>query len=283
LKIGIVAKPHIEALKVCNKFIKYALTMGLQVHVYIETLKSLVEQGLHVDSRVKILQKIDDTIDVDVLAIVGGNGTLLRTLHRFRQTPPLILTIRYGRRGFLLDVGPDEIYDRLKDLINGNFFTIEYIRLKSRVEGKDLDIPYALNEVAVLHSEPWSMIRLNILKDSLSILSIDCDGILIATPAGSTAYSLAAGGPIIEHDVDGVVITPIATQQLNIRPIVVKSSSLISIEVRHDSRKACLVIDGVNVAKLDPGNIVKVSKAPSGIKVIRFSRGWFYERLYEGK
>ena len=281
MKMGVVAKPYLDALKICSRLIDYAIDLGFQVHVYKQTLSAMTKLGLPINPKTKVLDELSDRASLDLLAIIGGDGTLLRTLHKFRRNPPPILAIRYGKRGFLLDIGPNEIHDRLVDLLKDRYFTIDYIRLEATVENYAINPPFALNEVAILHLEPWKMIRLNVCKDNVHIFDVNCDGLIVSTPAGSTAYSLSVGGPIVEHSVKALIITPIAPQQLDRRPIVVEDTSIVTVKVEENSPSACLVIDGVNIAELKPGSIVKVRKAQSTVKIIRFRKEWFYERLHK--
>ncbi|MDT7888924.1 MAG: NAD(+)/NADH kinase [Desulfurococcales archaeon] len=285
MKIGIYFKRFSRlasevALKVAEECFKRKL------EVYIE--KTLVDQK-EVENRdvVELVVKhsvgvfmLEDP-EVDVVAVIGGDGTVLRAFHMLGNPRIPIMTIRMGRRGYLLDVTPIEIPDRIEDLARGRYKIVEYLRLGV----KDLEIspPPALNEVAIVSIGIGrsKVVRLKIYKGDKPLYFMEGDGIIIATPIGSTAYSMAAGGPILDHNLKGFVVTPLAPVQTWLRPVVVDMNSKIRVSISEDSPEAYIIIDGQFTTKLQPGSSITVEKYPDPARVIRFHDiDSAYDRLF---
>jgi len=254
--------------------------------VYIE--RTLIENGdLENKDIVDLMKKYSvgvfklETPGVDVIAVIGGDGTLLRVLHMLGNPRIPIMAIRMGRRGYLLDVAPIEISDRIEDLTKGRYKIVEYMRLSIR--DSETTYPPALNEAAIVSIGMGrsKVIRLKIYKDDKPLYFMEGDGIIVATPIGSTAYSMAAGGPILDHNLKGFVITPLAPVQTWLRPIVVDANSKIRVLIAEDSPEAYAIIDGQFSAKLQPGRSLIVERHPDPARVIRFHDiDNAYERLF---
>jgi len=219
--------------------------------------------------------------DVDFIVVVGGDGTLLRILHRLGDKDIPIMTVRMGRRGFLLDVPPFEARSRLKDLVEKRFVIEEYMRIQVAIDGRSSVLPPALNEVMVSSWGPTrtKVVRLTVYKDEDLVCSVDGDGVIVATPIGSTAYSLAAGGPIIDSELKVMVITPLAPMQLGLRPVVIPADSVVRIKIGSDSGPAACIVDGQDIEVLKPGDSIVVTRAPKPARIVRFTRIPTYARL----
>ncbi len=259
-----------QAVEVASLIVDEVYRNGARVYVE-ESLKDIG----NVDGRFSF-----SSPDIDVLIVVGGDGTLLRALHGLGDRDIPVMTVRMGRRGFLLDVSPLEARQRVRDLLAGRYSVEEYIRLEAELRGERLKP--ALNEVAVIsmYTGRTKVIRLNIYKDDSHLYSIDGDGIIVATPIGSTAYNLSAGGPILDPRADVYVATPLAPVQLWLRPIVFPSTSIVRVRVREDSQEAYVSIDGQEIRRIDPGEELYIRRHSRNAKIIRFTEGWFYERLF---
>lgn len=219
--------------------------------------------------------------DVDFISVIGGDGTLLRTLHMLQDPRVPVMGIRMGRRGFLLDVAPIEVPERIRDLFEGRYSVVEYLRLKASASSGEL--PPALNEITVhlARLERSKVVRLKIFKDDRALFYMEGDGVIVATPIGSTGYSLSAGGPVLDHDLKGFVITPLAPVQTWLRPLVVSSSSTIAVVVAEDSIESIAIADGQASLKLPPGGRVVIRAHEEPARIIRFhNTGLAYERLF---
>lgn len=169
--------------------------------------------------------------DLDLFFTFGGDGTILNAVNFVREARVPIVGINTGRLGFLASINKSEIMENIDDILAKNF------KLSQRsllcVESEDLEEPFkiALNEISVLRKETTSMITIDTYVDDVFLNSYWADGLIIATPTGSTGYSLSCNGPIITPTTENFVITPIAPHHLNVRPLIISDKSKISLEV----------------------------------------------------
>jgi len=215
----------------------------------------------------------------DIVVIIGGDGTILRTIHKLSKPVPII-GINIGEVGFLANLERDNFPENFKSILNG--FDIES-RMKialSLPEGLKKS-PSAMNEVVLMTSEPAKMLQLKITLDDREIEKFRADGIIIATPTGSTAYSMSAGGPIVDPNVEGFLIVPLAPYKLSARPIVVPSSSTISVELIRKGKKAKLVIDGQMVETVEEGDTVEFYKSSDPTLFVKTEESDFYSKIKE--
>ncbi|MEM2018844.1 MAG: NAD(+)/NADH kinase, partial [Zestosphaera sp.] len=213
MKLGIVPKLNSpEALQLAKLVLKSAESKGLTAFL---------------DARAKDLVSWDKFFhigkdDVDIVVVIGGDGTVLSTLHLLRDSEVPVATIRYGRRGFLCDVPPYEYSEMVSRIASGDYKLVEYMRLKAEVRGVGATPP-ALNEIAVVSSGSGraKVIRLYVHKDDEEVYRrLVGDGVIVATPVGSTAYSLAAGGPVVDPTMRALIVTPLASITLCTRPVI---------------------------------------------------------------
>jgi len=218
---------------------------------------------------------------VDVIVVIGGDGTLFRTLHKLGEMQIPIMTVRMGRRGFLLDVPPFEARDRLRDLVEKRFRIVEYMRLKAEIEGREYALPLALNDIVVQSWGPskTKVVRMVVYVEDDILYAVDGDGVILSTPLGSSAYALAAGGPIVDSELESLVVVPLAPLQFNAKPIVLSPDKTVRVRIAMGSGPAACIVDGQSIELLKPGDIVVVRRAKSSAKIIRFSRINTYARL----
>jgi len=199
---------------------------------------------------------------VDVFFSIGGDGTILDALTMVRDSGIPIMGINIGRLGFLSSIAKDEILPAIDKVLDRDY-CIEPRAVIRLQQPKDLfgDISYALNELTVTRKDTTSLILLHVYIDGMFLNSYWADGLIIATPTGSTAYSLSSGGPILTPGSENIVITPIAPHNLTVRPIVIPDNSKIRIVIEGredqfllslDSRRATIFSDfEINVEKAD--------------------------------
>ncbi|MCW3136091.1 MAG: NAD(+)/NADH kinase [Canidatus Methanoxibalbensis ujae] len=218
--------------------------LAKRLHEHIKSLRDditvLVDEGtarkLHVEGC-----DIGD-IDADFIICIGGDGTILRTLHLMRKTLP-VLGVNTGDLGFLTEVQPENAFDVIAEMLKMSRCTVEREeRLSVRIDGND-HIPYAMNEAVIITAKPGKMLHLAIFMDDEEIERIRADGLILATPIGSTAYAMSAGGPIVDTSVEAMIIVPIAPFKLAARPIVADIDRNISIKTLSE-KEVELVIDG---------------------------------------
>lgn len=180
----------------------------------------------------------------DFIVVVGGDGTILRVLQMLRECPP-IFAINTGRIGLLTHCEPEDYKEYLLRSLN-EFDVEEFVRLKC---GDELT---ALNEIAILCSAPAKLVEMRIYVDDVLIDVLRCDGVLISTPIGSTAYALSIGGPIVDTYLSSILIVPVAPFKLGWRPWVVRDDRVIRVEF---DRRVFVVADGQKTLRLNPGEV----------------------------
>ncbi len=189
--------------------------------------------------------------DVNYVITLGGDGTILRMLHRHPEIKAPIMGINLGSLGFLADIPIPEIYPSLTELLNGECVVDE--RMVINAETITGERCFAVNDIVIHRAKNPSLIDLSVHVDGLYVNTFAADGLIVATPIGSTAYSLAAGGPIIEPGTAGLVMTPISAHTISNRPIVVKPQKEITIQYLSEAMPVELSNDGLPFTTLNAG------------------------------
>lgn len=228
-RIGITCKGRSEDLAVVRQLVA-ALEDQIAVVLDETTAGKLQRDGTRVDE-----------MDVDLLVCVGGDGTILRSLHALKSTTPVV-GINTGAIGFLAEVQPEASVATLTSLVQG-FEVGPRERLAVHINDKAETMPYAMNEVVAITSRPGKLLHFAILVDGEELERLRADGVIFATPTGSTAYAMSAGGPIVDPGVNATIIVPIAPFKLSARPTVVDIESEIGFQLLEE-KAAELVIDG---------------------------------------
>ena len=220
---------------------------------------------------------------LDLLITFGGDGTLLRGARMLDARPVPILGVNLGRVGFLTTATPDSLEDALDDVAHGAY-TLEVRKtLMSRLVtagGHERTAERALNDVVVHKAGVARVIPVKVFVDGEELGQYSADGIIVATPTGSTAYSLSAGGPVVVPGVDALVITAICPHTLAVRPIVVPGASEIVLEPTPPWPEEVLVShDGQVGSALEAGDRVVVSRSPDAVQLIRLGKEGFFSRM----
>ena len=219
--------------------------------------------------------------EVDLAIVLGGDGTLLsvaRLLHA-RQVP--ILGVNLGGLGFLASVALEELYPQLESVFRQQYQISSRMMLEASVlrEGAVLHSRFALNEAVVNQAALARLMEFNVFIEGSHIGRYRADGLIIATPTGSTAYSLAAGGPIVHPDLEAFVITPICPHMLTNRPIVIPDTSRVEIEFTPGAEPVHLTLDGQVGFGLQRGDRVSIRKSAGRVLLISPRERTYYEVL----
>jgi len=213
----------------------------------------------------------------DVLVVLGGDGTLLAASHLLDRSVP-VLGVNFGSLGFLTEITMAEIYPTLEGVLAGEYRQEErrMLRADVRREGAERTSGDVLNDVVVTKSALSRIIELDVVVDGLFVSAFRADGLIVSSPTGSTAYNLAAGGPILHPTLDAVVLTPICPHMLTNRPLVISDKSTIDVRLRGEpGGEAHLTLDGQRGFPLRGGDTVTVTRSPRTIRLVKAPRDYF--------
>lgn len=259
-----------------------AILQRNDAEIYVDRpFYEFITEGQHMDVKVDGIFDGDD-FDVDYAISMGGDGTLLKTAARVHSKDTPIIGINIGRLGFLADVAPSDIETAISDIYAGNYRVDEHSVIKIETSGEEKleSGPFALNDIAILKRDNASMISIRASINGEYVTTYQADGLIVTTPTGSTAYNLSNGGPIIAPGTGTLCLTAVAPHSLNIRPIVVPDSSVISLKVESRSHSVLVAVDGKSTS-LHDGTEVRISKAKHTVRIIRFSDRKYYSTLRE--
>lgn len=225
---------------------------------------------------------------VDCVIVLGGDGTILRVAKKIVKYSLPIVGVNMGHLGYLADVDKNTVFTALDALCNGEYHTEERMMLSGKVmRGKEeiccLD---ALNDIVITRSGSMQILNLEVSVKGKMLKAYRADGVILATPTGSTAYNLSCGGPIVEPGADMTIITPIAPHTMLSRSIIFNAEDEIAVEILppHDATvepKVEVYFDGIDKFKLEEGDRVVVSRSAQTTTLVRISSARFLETLYE--
>ena len=227
-----------------------------------------------------IIDSVEKISEMDFMLVLGGDGTFLSCARaiEYRSTP--ILGIHLGDLGFLAKVTLENMFQRLDQVANGDYLIEKRSMVKAKVKNNGSSIiQYGLNDFVVSNGESHRMLIAEVYVDDNHVSEYKADGLIIATPTGSTAYSLSSGGPIISPDVDSFVITPISAHTLNSRPLVVSDRSEIKIKFSSYNQDITLITDGQLNKTLNPDDIVIITNSDFEIGLIDFKDNDYFQTL----
>jgi NAD+ kinase len=274
MRIGVVGNPRYEALgSVLKRIVRFGDAGGHTLFVEDELGDLWVGKG----------DGLRPDTDLDLLVTFGGDGTLLRGARFVGGRDIPILAVNLGRIGFLTTVTAEEFEAALAAFADGEFRLEPRFILDSRIvraNGSEVPCQHALNDVVVHKGGSARIIRLALFVDDEEVGQYTADGMIVATPAGSTAYSLSAGGPVLMPDVDAMVITPVSPHTMRVRPIVVAASSLVRMEVRPSRGDQILVsLDGQVGGELHRDDRVLVTRSALAVNLVRLEPDGFFSRM----
>jgi len=219
--------------------------------------------------------------DCDVLLVLGGDGTILQVLHELCDEFRPILGVNLGTLGFLTCVGAAAWPEAIEAIASGTYRLSERTLLDVEVirGGQRLACYIALNDAVISRGELSRLIKLNVTVDGATLSEYNADGLIVATPTGSTAYSLSAGGPVLSPDSGVFVVTPICPHVLTMRPILVNDASLIEIAPSPHQPDIFLTLDGQNSVRILAGDLIRITKAPQRLPLAMLPGMSFFEVL----
>ena len=227
-------------------------------------------------------EKILSTADLSI--VLGGDGTLLKTARRLSRKKTLILGVNFGNLGFLTECHPDRMYETLEKIFKGDYHVDKRSMLRVTVyrQGKKLDTFLALNDGVINQGAFARLIKMDLEVDNRKLVKVKADGLIVATPTGSTAHSLSAGGPIVHPYIAGLTLTPICPASLAMRPIVLPHEKnltvIIKTQRREDTAHIGLTIDGQDTFQLQFGDRITFRRSKRSVNFAR-TRNRYYRML----
>lgn len=251
-----------------------------QLEIYL-TLRIIDRLNANHSYSYKVIESAEDFYKLDFLLTLGGDGTMLSAARAvaYRKTP--ILGIHLGELGFLAEVTVEDMYHRLNMVAEGHYFLQHRMVLKCEVyNGKKQKVFYALNDFVVDRGKSNRMLTMRLLANDRFVADYKADGLIIATPTGSTAYSLASGGPIVMPCLSAIVVTPICSHTLTLRPIVLSDDRSLEIQFPSvDGEGNTLAADGQISEFLHRDSKVFIQKAGYEIYMIDFEDSNYFQTL----
>lgn len=220
--------------------------------------------------------------DIEIAMVFGGDGTILRAAELVRSESTPLLGINLGHVGFLAESESHELTEAVSRVVRQEYVIIDRLALDVVVSvgGDEVYRTWALNEATVEKSTAEKMLEVVVEVDSRPLTSFGCDGIVMATPTGSTAYAFSAGGPVVWPSVEAMLLVPLSAHALFARPLVVNPDSLLAVEVlQRSSGHGVLWCDGRRTQALPPGARVEVRRSSQPVRIARLNSASFTDRL----
>lgn len=270
MRIGVVARLDVdESIELADKIVEFLMERNVETFLDSELSSKL-------DKYQSIASDLED-MDVDMVVAVGGDGTVLRTQGFINKKKIPLFGINMGTVGFLTEIDPEDAFNALEQVLAGKYFVEKRTRIQVWHNNK---LHSALNEVVLMTQKPAKMLHIEISVDDEVVEELRADGLIIATPSGSTAYAMSAGGPIVDPRVNAFIIVPICPFKLGARPTVVPNNSVIKIRFLREGKKAVAVIDGQSEEEINYMDEIVFEKADSCAYFVRFTKN-FYRRVRE--
>jgi NAD+ kinase len=263
---GIICKPVRDLVaSVVPPLITWLHERKISVFIDEETHGCCLDLGEQVLARQALGAKID------LLIVFGGDGTLLSAARALGGHNVPILAVNLGGLGFLTSVTLDELYPLLEQVFAGEYLTSSRMMLDAEIrrEGKPSEIQCALNDTVANKGAKARMLDFDVHVDGHHVGRYRADGLIVATPTGSTAYSLAAGGPIVDPSLDAFIITPICPHMLTNRPLVIPDRSQIDLDFTAAAEPVYLSLDGQISFQLEPADRVRITKSAKRVALVR--------------
>ena len=275
IRVAIVCKPQKEEL---TRLLPELLAW-LRAHSFEPVLD--LESGKYVPGEPAVDRAELPALAPALVIVLGGDGTLLSVARIFAATGTPILSVNLGFLGFLTEVRLADLYSTLEGWCNDCHELDMRAMLHAELwrEGAALSGYDALNDVVVSKGDIARMGEFTVELDGKMVARFRADGVIVSTPTGSTAYTLAANGPILTPDVDAMVVTPICPHLLTLRPIVVPGDAALTVRVEGIPSVALLTVDGQQAVELRRGDEVRCHRSIYTVKLVRMSEGSFFEAL----
>jgi len=278
-RIGLTVKPYLtEKEETIERLLTLVRNTGAEVFIDRKNLEDV--------RCVHLLPQLEDDIVVDAMLVVGGDGTILRSVRELKDFRVPLITVNKGVVGFLAELSLEEAETMLSKMLAGEYVIEERTMLSVEVlrRKKTVFSGLVLNEAAISQGNIARLLDLRTSVNNNTLATYHADGLIIATPTGSTAYSLAAGGPVVHPRLSAMILTPINPHSLTQKPIVIPGESVVETEVqKHEEgfldTRVSLTLDGQVYEQLSGGDVVRVRMHEETAKFVRREHDKFYHAL----
>lgn len=263
-RVGLVTRAgNQKVVARARELVKWCADRSIELLMDAQTVKSL-------KLNVPALSNKEIVEQADPIVTLGGDGTLIGVARFVRGSSPLFVGVNFGNLGFLTEVRPEELFQVLDDALNKRVPSAERVLLFTQVvrDGEVVFESQAVNDVVVQKGARSPLPELDLSVNDHDVARIRADGIIVATPAGSTAYSLAAGGSIAHPSLSVILVTPICPHSLTNRPLILPGSSTIEIDIPRFKDELYVTVDGQVSDKLQAGDVVRISQAKQTVRFV---------------
>jgi len=279
-RIGIVLKPHQhDALKTICDLTQWLSERGIEVVGGPDIERERVEHQTGCSVKEVPAEKLAAV--VDLILVLGGDGTMISTARMIEDLEVPVLGINYGGLGYLTEFRIEELYSALESILEGNYRLDKRVMLRTLHQRGDevVNRNRVLNDVVINKSALARIIEIDVYLNDQFVNSFRADGLIVSTPTGSTAYNLSAGGPVIFPSMNAIVITPICPFTLSNRPIVVPDDAVIELRLKTDLEEVALTLDGQVGFPLKIGDRVVIQKSVTTFNLIQPSNRNYFDVL----
>jgi NAD+ kinase len=253
-----------------------SIAVGIREFLVHRGVTVVVEDSEAASYSATPLSEIDPE-KVDFRISLGGDGTILRLVHSHPKLLSPLIGINLGGLGFMADIPVNDIYSSLQELLDGRYHISE--RLMMNGQTANGQTCFAVNEIVIHRAQNPCLVDLAIYVDGNYLNTFSADGIIISTPSGSTAYSLAAGGPILTPELNAFVITPICPHTISNRPIVLMPKNDIEVQYISDHDPVEVTCDGIPYFKIVSGEVFKITHSPNKFKLVNMPYHDYFSTL----
>jgi len=267
--LGIVVKPeHAEAMATAGEISTWASNNGIE----------LAAEPISADEN---RQNRSLRLDADLIVVLGGDGTMISTSRMVAHTDALVLGVNYGGLGYLTEVRIEEMFPALEAILRGEYDVDRRVMLDAELRRgcETVATGRVLNDVVINKSAIARIIRMEVRLDGLFVNSFRADGLIIATPTGSTAYNLSAGGPIVYPSMNAVVLTPICPFTLTNRPIVIPDHAEIELKLENENEGVVLSLDGQTGYPMISGDTAHICKSSTSFNLVQPANRNYFDVL----
>ena len=281
-KIAIIGRQNRPGIKESLEALSYFL-IKQDVEVFIEKTSGDLIADVSKKSNLNSIDYQELGKEQDLVIVVGGDGSLLNAAKAAVKYDTPVLGINRGSLGFLTDISPDDIENKVGEILNGHYKEEQRFLLHAKIHenGKTINEGFALNDVVLLPGKGAAqMIEFDVSVNKEFVCGHKSDGIIAATPTGSTAYSLSAGGPIISPDIDAIALVPMFPHTLTMRPYVVNANAKIKITIaNHLETNPNVSCDGETPMTIPPGGHLHIDKSAYSLRLLHPENYAYYDTL----